>query len=104
MTAALLAIMWTAFVVLVLIPLATVVSVRLLAWRRIGSREGSASAYLLIVLPTVAPVLWFVSETLHESEAFLLSWTLYLPPKVSTWMLAALESTAKCICSDYRKF
>lgn len=72
MTAALLAIMWTAFVVLVLIPLATVVSVRLLAWRRIGSREGSASAYLLIVLPTVAPVLWFVSETLHESEAFLL--------------------------------
>ena len=29
------------------------------------------SAYLLIVLPTIAPVLWFVSETVHESEAFM---------------------------------
>lgn len=73
MTSFLLAALWTSLVLVVLIPLSTVLAKTLLMVRRgsAESTEGAASAFMLIVLPVLAPIVWFVSETVHESEKYL---------------------------------
>lgn len=55
------------------VPLATLLAkaVLVLRWRRDPDvrRHGSLSAFLLVVAPSLATVLWVVSAALHESEA-----------------------------------
>lgn len=73
MTSLVLAVLWIAFVILILIPMSTIVARAILSLgRRRRSREtGTNFEYFLILLPTLAPIVWFLSETLHQAESFL---------------------------------
>lgn len=68
-----LGVLWAALVVFVLLPASTMAARALLAFRRKFSTTETKGdwAFLLIVLPSLAPVVWFVAETLHESEHYL---------------------------------
>ncbi len=77
MSSLLLGVLWVVVVVGVLIPVSSAAAMLLLSLRRrlFGHAAGADSAFLLIVLPTLAPIIWFVSETVHASEHYLVGQT-----------------------------